>query len=60
MCSSPNIPPPPPPPQEAKSPDAMDARRKKNPNLQGGTLLTGAGGVPTSALNKGGSSLLGG
>ena len=60
MCSSPNIPPPPPPPQEAKSPDSMDSRRKKNPNLQGGTLLTGAGGVPTSALNTGGSTLLGG
>ena len=38
----------------------MDSRRKKNPNLQGGTLLTGAGGTPTSALNTGGSTLLGG
>jgi hypothetical protein len=38
----------------------MDARRKRNPNMQGGTLLTGAGGVPTSALTTGGSTLLGG
>lgn len=61
MCSSPNIPPPPPPPQEAKQPDQVGERRKnRNPNLQGGTLLTGAGGVPTSALHTGGSTLLGG
>jgi hypothetical protein len=38
----------------------MTERRKRNPNLQGGTLLTGAGGVPKSALNTGGSTLLGG
>lgn len=60
MCSTPNIPAPAPPPQDAKAPDAMSERRKRNPNLQGGTLLTGAGGVPKSALNTGGSTLLGG
>lgn len=61
MCSSPNIPPPPPPPQEAKQPDQVGERRKnRNPNLQGGTLLTSPRGIQPGLVNTGGTTLLGG
>lgn len=50
MCSSPKPPappPPPPPPQEAKQADVVSAMRDKRKagGIQGGTMLTGAGGL---------------
>lgn len=61
MCmSSPSIPAPPPPPQEVKQPDTMAERRKVRPQAGAGTLLTGPSGVAKTALNTGGSTLLGG
>ena len=56
----------PPPPAIAKNPDASPLLKKRNAPIAGpdkvanGTLLTGAAGVPNSALTLGGSTLLGG
>ena len=56
----------PPPPPIAKNPDASGLLKKRNSPTSGpdrvanGTLLTGAAGVPNSALTLGGSTLLGG
>lgn len=53
------------PPQVARTPDAAATRKNSNPvaALAGGgsgsTFLTGAGGIPTDALNLGKSTLLG-
>lgn len=61
MCSSPDVPAPPPPAQDAKEPDTVQARRKqRQPNVAGGTVLTGASGVSQGSLNTGGNTLLGG
>jgi len=61
MClSKPSIPAPPPPPQEQKTPDSMNTRRKQTRAPGGATLLTGPQGIAASALNTGGSTLLGG
>jgi hypothetical protein len=58
--SKPDIPAPPPPPQDVKTPDSMNTRRKQTRTPGGGTLLTGPQGVAPTALNTGGSTLLGG
>jgi hypothetical protein len=62
--SKPNIPAPvaPPPVQETKLPDTLNAKRRtaKAVGMGGGTLLTGPSGIASSALNTGGSTLLGG
>lgn len=70
MCggSPPKAPPPPlpPPVQAAKDPSFAPMKRRNKPGQYGagapmnGTLLTGSTGVPTSGLNLGGSTLLGG
>ena len=53
-----------PPPQSAKSPDAAPLRKRNadqgGPAVSDSTMLTGTEGVPTSSLNLGGASLLGG
>lgn len=55
-----------PPPDIAKNPDATPLLKKRNAAPTGpdkvanGTLLTGAAGVPNTALTLGGSTLLGG
>lgn len=59
MCmSSPSVPAPPPPPQAAQEVKQVDSTRKRK-NNQNGTILTGSGGVNTSGMNVGGSTLLG-
>jgi len=68
MClgggGSPAPPPPPTPPAEVKQPETVQAVRDKRraqagAGMQGGTLLTGASGVPTSSLDVQKPSLLG-
>lgn len=53
-----------PPPQEAKQPDAAPLKKRNadqgGPASTDSTMLTGTQGVPTSTLNLGGTSLLGG
>lgn len=64
MCvSTPKVPAAPPPPQEQKLPDTVNEAAKRKTRavgMGGGTLLTGPSGVANSALNTGGSTLLGG
>lgn len=70
MCSSPDVPAAPAPttpPQAAKAPDTNIFQNRKRitqagmPNLPTSSpLLTGSTGVPTSSLNLGGVTLLGG
>jgi hypothetical protein len=53
-----------PPPQSAKAPDAAPLKKRNSdqggPAVSDSTMLTGTEGVPTSSLNLGGTSLLGG
>lgn len=54
----------PPLPQEAKTPSTAPLKKRNadqgGPAVSDATLLTGTQGVPTSSLNLGGTSLLGG
>ena len=50
-------------PQEVKKPDSVNEVRRKRPQgapMAGGTWLTGSAGVPTSTVNTGSTTLLGG
>lgn len=53
-----------PPPQSAKAPSTAPLAKRNTdqggPAVSDSTLLTGTQGVPTSSLNLGGTSLLGG
>lgn len=53
-----------PPPQSAKAPETTPLKKRNTdqggPAMTDSTLLTGTAGVPTSSLNLGGTTLLGG
>lgn len=62
MCfSSPDIQAPPPPSQDAKQADTAPVKKKKPAAASSsGTVLTGPAGVPSSAVNTGANTVLGG
>jgi hypothetical protein len=64
MCmSKPSMPAPPPPVQDVKPADTANAatrKAQKRTGMASGSLLTGPSGIQTTALNTGGTSLLGG